>query len=161
VIRFTNLNKKEKTQLAMLAAASAILFALILNNIKRESRVSVKDTTFEAGVKKPETPGKHSPAAADKDGLAEIKESLEDVGWDDPFVPAHEKMSARKTADSAIKLTGITWDANGSPVAIINGMMLREGDTVAGKRIVRIDEKSVVVEKDGKEDIIKMEGWKF
>jgi len=161
VIRFTNLNKKEKTQLAMLAAASAILFALILNNIKRESRVPVKDTTFEAGVKKPETPGKHSPAAADKDGLAEIKESLEDVGWDDPFVPAHEKMSARKTADSAIKLTGITWDANGSPVAIINGMMLREGDTVAGKRIVRIDEKSVVVEKDGKEDIIKMEGWKF
>jgi Tfp pilus assembly protein PilO/uncharacterized protein (UPF0248 family) len=55
-----------------------------------------------------------------------------------------------------LKLNGII-HIGGTNVAIINDMVLREGDWIAKHRIVRIDDDKVILEYRGKERVLKIE----
>ncbi|MFC2140138.1 hypothetical protein ACFLQ1_00290 [Candidatus Auribacterota bacterium] len=52
-----------------------------------------------------------------------------------------------------IKLTGIMWDAN-APLAIINGDLVKEGDTVDNAKVLKIEESQIIVEFNNKEYIL-------
>ncbi len=51
-----------------------------------------------------------------------------------------------------LTLHGISWSSEPSKrMAVINSTIAREGRMIEGTRIIRIDKKHVVVEKDGEE----------
>ncbi|RKY37596.1 MAG: hypothetical protein DRP78_00660 [Candidatus Omnitrophota bacterium] len=49
-----------------------------------------------------------------------------------------------------INLEGIMWDEKGKSVAIVNGKLVKELDTVCGMRILKIDKESVVIKNKDK-----------
>ncbi len=50
-----------------------------------------------------------------------------------------------------VYLEGIVWDPNGESVAMINGMILRQGDRIGDLQILKIESDRVVLEADGEE----------
>jgi len=59
---------------------------------------------------------------------------------------------AKRTEAGWLTLQGISWSSLPSKrMAVINSIIAREGKTVEGGRIVRIDKKYVVIEKNGEE----------
>ncbi len=61
----------------------------------------------------------------------------------DPTQPIGYSASAKRKP--SLKLQAIFWGANRKE-AIVNGQSVKEGDTVLGKRIVKIKQKEIVVE---------------
>jgi len=56
-------------------------------------------------------------------------------------------------------LKGIAWDET-KPLALINGLLAKEGDTIQGATIVKIDFERVVIRYRSKEFVIKLIEWK-
>jgi len=56
-------------------------------------------------------------------------------------------------------LKGIVWDET-KPLALINGLVVKEGDTIQGARIVKIDFERVAVQYRSKEFVIELIEWK-
>ena len=83
-------------------------------------------------------------------------------GGRDPLVlPAKKRAEATKPA--AIKLPplslkGIAWDES-EPMAFINDLVVKEGDTIQGARIVKIDFDRVAVRYGSKKFVIKLIEW--
>ena len=68
----------------------------------------------------------------------------------DPFYygPGQAKRFTAKTSQPVWKLGGILYD-NDSPSAIINKIIVRDGDIINGARVVQIEKESVILDKDG------------
>ena len=56
-------------------------------------------------------------------------------------------------------LKGIAWDET-EPLALINDLVVKEGDTIQGARIVKIDFDQVTVQYRSKKFVIKLIEWK-
>ncbi|MBU1007250.1 MAG: general secretion pathway protein GspB [Candidatus Omnitrophica bacterium] len=50
-----------------------------------------------------------------------------------------------------IRLEGIVWDKNNGSVAIINGEIVREGQSVGAIKVLAIDKDAVIFDVDGEE----------
>lgn len=82
-------------------------------------------------------------------------------GWGrDPFQRAQSEKSPASSSfrgDETYALTGILQRGSGS-LAIINRVLVREGDILYDARVVRIEAASVHLVKDGEEIILRMGG---
>ncbi len=80
-------------------------------------------------------------------------------GWrEEPFLSPLEHRGAVKIPSSEgsfLKLTGILWE-EGAPTCVINGVVLKPGESVAGCHVVLITQQAVLVERDGKELLLRL-----
>ncbi len=83
-------------------------------------------------------------------------------GARDPLVvPAKKTAEARKPAPiklPPLSLKGIAWDET-EPLALINDLIVKEGDTIQQARIVKIDFDRVTVWYGSKKFVIKLIEW--
>ena len=75
-------------------------------------------------------------------------------GRKDPFAPITGREGRRSMRDG-IELEGIMWDAS-QPLAVINGVILHEGETIRGKKILRIERDRVILGEDGDQFILRL-----
>lgn len=82
--------------------------------------------------------------------LAEqLKNNRPQMEWvRDPF-QFPQKPTTKKTGITGLDLTGIIYDKE-LPVAVINDVIVHEGDTIEGAVVKEIESNSVVLEKEGK-----------
>ena len=84
-------------------------------------------------------------------------------GSRDPLVlPAKKTVETRKATLiklPPLSLKGIAWD-DAEPLALINGLVVKEGDTIQGAKIVKIDFDRVAVRYRAKKFVIKLIEWK-
>ena len=157
LIKFTDLNKTTKIKLALLILASLVLAAILLSGRKgahKPERVKNPVATAKTVTGKTE---KLKPGKTREKDPAEMKELLRGVGRSDPFLRPDERSVSGGLSRLGLKLSGIVKDGNRT-LAIINGAFIGEGETIDGKKIIRIEEKSVLVSESGKEYTIRM-GW--
>lgn len=72
----------------------------------------------------------------------------------DPFYPMEKKETFKR---GSIVLKGISWKEKAPSFAIINEQIIKVGDSVGDSKVLRIEEKSVVLEKDNREYILVLE----
>lgn len=95
----------------------------------------------------------------------EKKEKLDKMlvyhkGRRDPFVlPIKTKEKSLPVQPPKLVLKGIAWDET-EPLALINDLVVKEGDTIQGARIVKIDFDRVTVQYRSKKFVIKLIEWK-
>lgn len=83
-------------------------------------------------------------------------------GVRDPFMSLVTKdgrilPGAKVTTETGdVNLEGIIWDPAGKSLAIINGKAVKKNDFIFGLTVLEIKEDSVVLEKMGKEFIVKV-----
>ncbi|KAA0891608.1 hypothetical protein [Oryzomonas rubra] len=88
-------------------------------------------------VKKPPVP-RHPPVARPARPVAPAAEE------NAPAEPARPAAAALVAAPADIKVSGIAWqERRGASRAVVNGFLLREGNTVSGARIVEIFQNKV------------------
>jgi hypothetical protein len=75
-------------------------------------------------------------------------------GLRDPMRPAGAPAAARPMAVYSLKLEGVI--AGEKRVAIINGRLVRAGDTIAGARILEVLARGVRYERAGKVQILNL-----
>jgi hypothetical protein len=81
---------------------------------------------------------------AEPAALAAQRERAASLGWErDPFTGG-----AAGGSMSGFDLAGILWDA-ASPIAMINGEMVRAGDQVEGYKVLEITQSSVLLSDGG------------
>jgi hypothetical protein len=105
----------------------------------------------------PSAPEIRGPASAEAPGVISLdlpdavpvaqaaqRERAAALGWErDPFTGGSAGGSV-----SGFDLSGILWDAQ-SPIAMINGQMVRIGDQVEGYRVVEITQSTVLLSDGG------------
>lgn len=81
-------------------------------------------------------------------------------GGRDPFLPAIKKKEKEDLAVQLPKLVlkGIAWDET-EPLALINDLIVKEGDTIQEAKIVKIDFDQVAIRYYSKEFVIKLIEW--
>ncbi len=94
----------------------------------------------------------------------EIEEMLAyHEGARDPFHVTLKKKEEIKESlplqPPKLVLKGIAWDET-KPLALINGLVAKEGDTIQGARIVKIDFERVVIRYRSEEFVIELIEWK-
>jgi len=81
----------------------------------------------------------------------------------DPFYLSLKKREEVKESlplqPPKLVLKGIAWDET-KPLALINGLLAKEGDTIQGATIVKIDFERVVIRYRSEEFVIKLIEWK-
>ena len=98
-----------------------------------------------------------------------VSSKYDGKGKRDPFTPLVTNegrilpgaKSASENDSSVISLEGIIWDEKGNSLAIINGKLVKEKDTVFGMRILEIRKEGIKIEKQGKAitiNLIKKKG---
>ena len=71
-------------------------------------------------------------------------------GKRDPFVsPAQALTTGTQVSAGELRLEGVIVDPTGSSYAIVNGQIVREGDTLEGFLIKKVEANQVVFEKAG------------
>ncbi len=75
-------------------------------------------------------------------------------GKRDPFIPLVTPDGRLLNLDTeqakgALNLEGIIYDEKGVSYAIVNGAVVKIGDTVDGNQVLRIEDKKVIFIKDG------------
>ncbi|MFA6349462.1 MAG: hypothetical protein WCY12_00850, partial [Candidatus Omnitrophota bacterium] len=79
---------------------------------------------------------------------------IEEAEWGrDPF---SGRMYSSENKASALRLIGIIWDEK-EPLAMINERILKVGDMIQGKQIIRINSDSIVVDDGSKEIELKLQ----
>jgi hypothetical protein len=58
---------------------------------------------------------------------------------------------------AAFSLQGIIYDAEGYSYALVNGEVVKVGDIIGGYQIWKIEEKKIILRKDGQKSEIKLE----
>jgi len=53
-------------------------------------------------------------------------------------------------------LKGIIWDSQ-KPYAIIGDSVIMEGDYIDNKKVIKIDKDAVILDNNGKEEILRLE----
>jgi hypothetical protein len=158
ILRLDKLSKKDKVMLILLAAGLVILFVIILNNYGvRKSKITVYE---EKPLLQTPSAEKTKPAKktviSDKKTAEHAKIYPEDVGRKDPFTKPQYRYTRKSSLDSGLRLEGVTFDAKGKPLAIINDTIVGLGDVIADSEIVTIDKSSVTVRSDGEERILRL-----
>ena len=158
LIKFKNLSKRDRVISGLLIMAFAILVIILIANYKKSHKpIQVKKASKEETVIK-KTKGIKKKAVRKKKPI-EIEAMLQEVGREDPFLPASEKDIPVGPARAELNLVGIMWD-EARPLAIINDTIVGEGDMIRNKKVIKIGKKSVVLSEDGREYILRLHGFK-
>jgi len=81
-------------------------------------------------------------------------------GRRDPFLLlVKTKKKSLPVQPPKLVLKGIAWDET-EPLALINDLVVKEGDTIQGARIMKIDFDRVTVQYRSKKFVIKLIEWK-
>jgi type II secretory pathway component PulC len=92
-----------------------------------------------------------SPRHLEKEEMQSLLNQLE---LKNPFSPRHFADQIIETKKE-IELEGIMWD-NEKPFAVIDGAVVAEGEFIDGKRVVRINNESVILDNQGREEILRI-----
>ena len=84
----------------------------------------------------------------------EMESLLNDLKLKNPFSPKHFKEQMIETKKE-IELEGIMWD-NQKPFAVIDGSVVAEGDFIDGKKVIRIHNESVILDNQGRKEILRI-----
>ena len=93
------------------------------------------------------------------------REDVKELSYEenkDPFSLSERNVSGEKAITSKVlklSLKGILWDSQ-KPLAIISGEVVGEGGTIKGIKIKRIEPNYVVLEVEGEEELLFIEGVK-
>ena len=71
-----------------------------------------------------------------------------------PFSPKHFNEPAIET-EKEIELEGIMWDKE-KPFAVIDGAVVAEGEFIDGKKVIRINNESVILDNQGRQETLKI-----
>ena len=158
-IDLKNLDNKQKTQIAV-TAFLIITFIFIMGNSIRNitsSGTGTKESKIITPDKFKEIidSTKHKTSITLKDtSVSKYKKeiaSIEATGWGrDPFSKRGALLGGGEFI-SDFKLEGILLDNRAQSTAIINGEIVREGDTVDNAKIVQIEKNRVIIN-DGSKD---------
>ena len=92
-------------------------------------------------------------------GSVKVKEFYGEWGKRDPFFREIKRkvIVEEKQSDEVINLvlTGVHW-ANGKGIAVINNKIYYEGDSVDGKKLVKVEKNYIVLRNGQKEFILKL-----
>ncbi len=161
--------KREFIIIAVLGLVLVLVWMWVLGIVPGKKRVREPIESPVTGQISPEELRKKAEQAAlslsnwlKKQG--EIEEMLayhEDAR--DPFYLSLKKREEIKESlplqPPKLILKGIAWDET-KPLALINGLLAKEGDTIQGARIVKIDFERVVIRYRSKEFVIELIEWK-
>jgi hypothetical protein len=87
--------------------------------------------------------------------FAQNETVYDDSGKRDPFIPlvtadGHLVQLEDQTAkNTALAVEGIMYDLQGVSYALVNGEVVRIGDTIAGYQVLRIEKNKVIFIKEG------------
>jgi len=85
----------------------------------------------------------------------EIESLLKELKQKNPFRPDHSSGTSIEVKGET-DLKGIIWDIQ-RPFALIGNRVVVEGDTVDSKKVMKINKDSVVLDNQGKEEILRLE----
>jgi hypothetical protein len=113
------------------------------------------------GCKKPEVPKiskaisqvKTTPKQSEQQ---EAESLLRELRQKNPFCLDHATGLVIEAAGGT-GLKGIFWDSQ-KPFAIIGDSVVREGDDIEGKKVIKIDKDSVVLEDESGQTVLRLEG---
>lgn len=139
------IGKKNKIEIAITLVLVIIFFVALSNSIKKiknAKRRIQRTTEINSDVSKVET------ASSIYDILSRKSSKIKIVR--DPFsrVPFKETNVSSPKQD-IFSLSGIIWD-DVSPKAIVNGKIVREGDSIGGKKVIKIEKDAVVLKDKNK-----------
>jgi hypothetical protein len=141
--------EKKKIEIAVTVLLVVIFVFALVNSIKVAARKKKPGTPIAANVSAPTQAGKPAKAIMPVAG-----QYAEEAEWGrDPF-SGRLYLSEKKA--SALRLVGIIWDKN-QPLAMINERILKAGDTIQGKQIIRINPDSVIIDDGSKETELKLQ----
>ena len=81
---------------------------------------------------------------------------LKALGQKNPFRADHAIRYVAMAPDASRILKGIVWDSE-TPFAIIGERVVREGDYVENKKVIKIDQDAVTLEFEGQREILRLE----
>ena len=114
---------------------------------------------FIVGCQKPKTVqiSKHlhkKETGREQKDTEEARALFEELKKKNPFRPDHFSGLSQAAVGSDLK--GITWDSS-RPFAIIGSKVVMEGDSVDGKKVIKINKDSVILEEGGRQIILRLE----
>ena len=122
---------------------------------------SIVTLVFLMSCKKPETQKISKPikklkteTKLDETQIKEMVLLLNALKQKNPFRSDH--FSTVPQTSSGSDLRGISWDSE-KPFAIIGDRVVAAGDSLDGKKVIKINKDSVVLEEDGREIILRLE----
>ena len=121
--------------------------------------VALTAILFTPGCKKPEVEPVSKRVHKKEINLSqreaqEARVLLEELKKKNPFRADHFSDMVKITGNTDLK--GITWDS-AKPFAIIGNKVVMEGDSIDGKKVIKINKDSVVLEEAGREIILKLD----
>lgn len=133
---------------------SCLIFVFFVNGCGKPTRTALSVDKVSRDTKT--TMVKKKIAEMQKTEKMQLEQSTKDIEIlkkRNPFNPH----AATITSDmiSPLSLTGIIWHEKG-PTAIINDMIVNEGDMIGEKRVKAITENAVILIEDGKEYILRL-----
>jgi len=161
--------KREFIIVAVLGLVLVLVWIWVLGIVPGKKRVREPVERPVTGQVSPEELRKKAEQAAlslsnwlKKQG--EIEEMLAyHQGSRDPFHLSLKKKEEVKESlplqPPKLVLKGIAWDET-KPLALINGLVAKEGDTIQGARIVKIDFDRVAIRYRSKQFVIELIEWK-
>lgn len=82
-----------------------------------------------------------------------MRRLLETVGRDNPFQRLYEDPEKLVEEPGSLNLKGIAWDES-HPMAIINNLIVREGDVIEGQTILKIEPGHVIFIKNNQKETL-------
>ena len=121
--------------------------------------VALTAILFTPGCKKPEVEPVSKRVHKKEINLSqreaqEARVLLEELKKKNPFRADHFSEMVKITGSTDLK--GITWDS-AKPFAIIGNKVVMEGDSIDGKKVIKINKDSVVLEEAGRQIILKLD----
>lgn len=145
--------KKEQKQVIAIVVLFTIAGLFFIKNF-----IFKKPLGEKAG---PEIPGEVTTAEEQKEKIDffvledVLKGKRQKLDWErDPFKLPPKEVSRTE----GLNLTGVIYDGE-SPVAVINDIIVHEGDEIEGVKVIKIEQNSVVLEKDGKPFTLELLKW--
>lgn len=144
--------KKEQKQLIVfivLICVAGLIFVKVIFRAKAPSGEQKPALPFDA----------ETPIEIVKVDFFELEEELKknrpQLKWvRNPF-QFPPKKEVEKTDVGKLNLTGIIYDET-SPVAVINDIIVHEGDEIEGVKVIKIESEEVLLEEDGESYTLKL-----
>jgi len=133
------MQKKDKIEAAIVGVLVVILIAAVSAALKKKPSVTVVPIGLNAGGSPQGT--KNAP----QDLFNKLDEESKSIELRrDPFTLAPISTTPTSSDKEALSLTGIVWDKE-NPVAIINGRIVKVGNTVSGNTVLAINPSNVIL----------------
>ena len=128
----------------VLLSAAFLLFLAACDNPPRQTAPPLPDATAKLNSESPKEPL----------GKEEMDSLLNQLELKNPFSSKHFADQIIETKKE-IQLEGIMWD-NEKPYAVIDGAVVAEGELIDGKKVLRINNESVTLDNQGREEILRI-----